>query len=276
MLKRADAEQSGPRSVPQRIADAIDYDIAAQGYGIGERLIETQLAEQYGTSRGSVREALRILATRGSVELASGRGGVVRGYSLDQIADAFAAAGMLMALAVRYIAQQRGAAVLARIGERADRLERMLERGFSPPLEFATTLGGFTAAIVVGSGNHYVRSQMSVILNRSVWRAMWEHPCDHLTFDRQREVLVSVRAIQAAMSGGDVDGAEREFRVFHQRHCDAVLTELARQRGERPPASPPLVRAGPTGDDPDRLESRLTQVEAAVEALRRQAADAVA
>ena len=122
---------------------------AAQGYGIGERLIETQLAEQYGTSRSSVREALRILAGRGSVELASGRGGVVRGYSLDQIADAFAAAGMLMALAVRYIAQQRGDAVLARIGERVDRLERMVARGFSPPLEFATTLGGFTAAIVV-------------------------------------------------------------------------------------------------------------------------------
>ena len=49
MLKRADAEQSGRRSVPQRIADAIDYDIAAQGYGIGERLIAEPGSEMYGS-----------------------------------------------------------------------------------------------------------------------------------------------------------------------------------------------------------------------------------
>ena len=82
MLKRADAEQSGRRSVPQRIADAIDYDIAAQGYGIGERLIETQLAEQYGASRSSVREALRILAARGSyATLPARKEGIIPGMA---------------------------------------------------------------------------------------------------------------------------------------------------------------------------------------------------
>ncbi|WP_162806419.1 GntR family transcriptional regulator [Sphingosinicella terrae] len=269
MLKRSDREPAvDGRSVPERIADAIDYAIAAQNYAIGDRLIEMQLAEQYDSSRGSVREALRILAQRGSVELISGRGGVVRGYSLDRLADAFAAAGMLIALGARYVARHRSVAVLARIGERVGRIEKMVVAGFSPPLEFATALGGFTATIVVGSENHYVRSQVSAILNRSVWRAMWEHPCDHLTYERQREELSDVQRIHALLKLGDGDGAERELRGFHQRHCDAVITELAHQRGERAPASPPLAAASPRGTEGDGIEARLARIEAEMALIR--------
>jgi DNA-binding GntR family transcriptional regulator len=271
MLKRSDsAKAEDPRSVPERIADRLDYDIAALRYAIGERLVELQLAEQYAASRGSVREALRILAARGSVELMPGRGGVVRGYSLDRLADAFAAAGMLIALGARYVARSRTVGVLARIGDRLERIERMVAAGYSPPLDFATALGGFTAAIVVGSENHYVRSQVSAILNRSVWRAMWEHPCDHLTYERQRDELENVRRIHAMMKAGDADGAERELRAFHQAHCDTVISELARQRGERAPASPPLLVGGRSAPPPAALEMRMGKVEAEIASLRRE------
>ncbi|MGZ8350442.1 MAG: GntR family transcriptional regulator [Allosphingosinicella sp.] len=276
MAKRSESARRGdPRSVPERIADRIDYDIAAQSYAIGERLVEVQLAERYAASRGSVREALRLLAQRGSVELIAGRGGVVRGYSLDRLADAFAAAGMLVALGARYVARHRAVAVLGRIGERLERIDKMVAAGFSPPLDFATALGGFTAAIVAGSENLYVRSQVSAILNRSVWRAMWEHPCDHLTLERQREELEEVRRIFALLKAGDGDGAEREVRGFHQKHCDTVITELARQRGERPPVTPPLRLAAAGGNANGELEARVAKLEATCGGLKRATASAV-
>ena len=40
----------------------------------GERLIETKVAANLGVSRGPLREALKILAGQGLVEISSGRG----------------------------------------------------------------------------------------------------------------------------------------------------------------------------------------------------------
>ena len=131
--KQTGLDVKAPLSVPERIADAIDCDIAAQTLAIGERLVETQIAERLQASRGSVREALRLLASRGSVDLTPQRGAVVIGYSLDRMADVFAVSGMLLALAARYVAMHRHADSLRRIGERVARVEAMAEAGFSPP-----------------------------------------------------------------------------------------------------------------------------------------------
>lgn len=266
------------RTVPERIADALDYDIAAQSFAIGERLVEVQIAERFAVGRGSVREALRLLAQRGSVQLSPGRGAVVCGYSLDRLADVFAVAGMLIGLGARYVAHRRHVSSLAAIRERVARIEKMVSGGFSDPLDFATAVGGFTAAIVVESGNHDLRAQVSALLNRSVWRAMWEHPCDHLTLQRQRDELDSIRFACRRIEAGDMDGAELEVRAFHQRHCDMVIAELARQRGERPPMNPPLAaepRGAPAAAHAaDPVEQRLAGIEAELRALKTEVAEA--
>jgi DNA-binding GntR family transcriptional regulator len=272
--KQIGLDREARRSVPEWIADAIDYDIAAQTLVIGERLVEKQIAERLGASRGSVREALRLLASRGSVELTPQRGAVVTGYSLDRMADVFAVGGMLMALAARYVARHRNAGSLQRIGERVARVEAMSARGFSPPLDFATALGGVTAAVVVESGNPVIRAEVSAVFNRSVWRAMWEHPCDHLTIERQREESAFARRLLEAISDGDADRAEFELRQFQQRLADRVTIELARQRGERPPASPPLGLDSPQIGDQE-FDDRLARIEAKLDALCEPSASAM-
>ncbi len=272
--KQIGLDREARRSVPEWIADAIDYDIAAQTLVIGERLVEKQIAERLGASRGSVREALRLLASRGSVELTPQRGAVVTGYSLDRMADVFAVGGMLMALAARYVARHRNAGSLQRIGERVARVEAMTARGFSPPLDFATALGGVTAAVVVESGNPVIRAEVSAVFNRSVWRAMWEHPCDHLTIERQREEAAFARRLLEAIGDGDADRAEFELRQFQQRLADRVTIELARQRGERPPASAPLGLDSPQIGDQE-FDDRLARIEAKLDALCEPSASAM-
>jgi DNA-binding GntR family transcriptional regulator len=247
--------------VPERIADAIDYDIAAQLLARGERLVETQLSSRFGASRGSVREALRLLAQRGSVEIKASRGAVVTGYSLERLADVFAVGGMLIALGARYVARHRQQASLDRIAERVRRVESMTEAGFSPPLEFATAIGGVMAAIVVESGNPAIRAQVSAVLNRSVWRAMWEHPCDHLTLERQQQEAAALADALSQIESGNADAAEIVLRRFHQAHADQVVTVLARQRGEREPPPMPLSLAAiaPVRDVRlDRIEQQLS------------------
>lgn len=60
----------------ERIALEIVHDIVAQGLRTGDRLpLEAAMVQQYGVSRASLREALRLLEVQGLIRLKPGPGG---------------------------------------------------------------------------------------------------------------------------------------------------------------------------------------------------------
>ena len=65
----------------------------------GAKVPEKQLCERFGVSRTPVREALKVLAAEGQVELLPNRGARVRELSLEEVDGLFAVAGALEALA---------------------------------------------------------------------------------------------------------------------------------------------------------------------------------
>ena len=88
---------------------------------VGERLHEANLAAILEVSRTPIREAIKLLATEGLVDLLPGRGARVSGFSIEQVRELFEAiAGV-----------ERNASELAaeRITEREfEKLQRMHER----------------------------------------------------------------------------------------------------------------------------------------------------
>ena len=85
-LPLANAAQKGlPRA--QQIAEALRSSIIAGRYEPGERLIETALSTELGTSRGPVREALRLLENEGLVMSFPYRGAVVLGVSDEEVQE---------------------------------------------------------------------------------------------------------------------------------------------------------------------------------------------
>ena len=79
----SDAKKGLPRA--QQIAETLRSSIIAGRYEPGERLIETALSSELGTSRGPVREALRQLENEGLVMSLPYRGAVVLGVSDDEV-----------------------------------------------------------------------------------------------------------------------------------------------------------------------------------------------
>jgi DNA-binding GntR family transcriptional regulator len=80
----AGAPQKGlPRA--QQIAETLRSSIIAGRYEPGERLIETALSSELGSSRGPVREALRQLENEGLVMSLPYRGAVVLGVSDEEV-----------------------------------------------------------------------------------------------------------------------------------------------------------------------------------------------
>ena len=75
-------------------------------YPPGERLTEDRLAADFGVSRNPVREALRIVANEGFVEMVPRRGAFVATPDESTIADMFAVRERLETLAARLAAER--------------------------------------------------------------------------------------------------------------------------------------------------------------------------
>jgi len=63
--------------------------VISGAYGAGERLTEVQLAQDLGTSRTPVREAMRLLVAEGFLYFRPNHGTFVRAWSADEIRDIF-------------------------------------------------------------------------------------------------------------------------------------------------------------------------------------------
>jgi DNA-binding FadR family transcriptional regulator len=69
-------ESRRSQKTSERVALDIVHDIVAQGLRVGARLpLEAAMIEQYGVSRASLREALRLLEVQGLIHLKPGPGG---------------------------------------------------------------------------------------------------------------------------------------------------------------------------------------------------------
>jgi DNA-binding GntR family transcriptional regulator len=93
----------------------------------GSRIVETQVAREFGTSQAPVREALRALATLGVVEIKPHQGARVRAPSGKELIDAIRVRTELEALGARAAAE---AATPADIDELRRQMEEMLDPAY--------------------------------------------------------------------------------------------------------------------------------------------------
>jgi DNA-binding GntR family transcriptional regulator len=75
------------RPAPEVVRDGIRESILGGQFTEGMQLRQDQLAEQYGTSRIPVREALRQLEAEGLVRIEPNRGAIVTTISLDEVLE---------------------------------------------------------------------------------------------------------------------------------------------------------------------------------------------
>lgn len=75
------------RSAPEMVRDGLRDQIMGGIIGEGTQLRQDQLAEQFGTSRIPVREALRQLEAEGLVRIEPNKGAIVTSLSIDDVLE---------------------------------------------------------------------------------------------------------------------------------------------------------------------------------------------
>lgn len=194
---------------------------------------EADLLEEFGVSRPSLREAIRILETEGLLRIRRGKigGAIVKRPTPESAAyhlaltlqsnrttleDLAAARSMLEPLCVGLIAGLPKASrikVTKQLSDLVDENERSLGESYN----FTSTALSFHAAAVALCDNSTITILTSAL--HAVWSSQERQWAEHATAEGgypnsryQRDVLKAHRRIIEFIAEGDVDGATRAMR----------------------------------------------------------------
>lgn len=214
-----------PRKVSAQIADQIRSSILTGTFSPGEKLQpERELAELFGVSRPSVREALNILASAGLVESHQGGGTIVRslvemssGSPLSELIkcereralDVIEVRKGMEAYTAYYAAERALPEDLRKLEKIITEMEKNLASE-KPSLEldaqFHITVAQATHNVV---WLHLMQSIFDAMqeFQRGVWRAVY------LTREDHRALYIQHRAVFEAISGRAPESARSEMLV---------------------------------------------------------------
>lgn len=112
MAKQQPLQTLHRRSLESRAADELRAAIISRGYAPGTRLVEAQLSEMMGISRGTVRSALQKLHTEGLIAQRPYSSWEVTGLSSADAWELFTLRGALEGLAAELVAEAIGSGQL--------------------------------------------------------------------------------------------------------------------------------------------------------------------
>jgi DNA-binding GntR family transcriptional regulator len=209
------------------VYEELRRDILAGRLKPGSKLPFAALAEKYGCSMGSVREALQRLAEQGLVESIAQQGFRVVSVSVDDLIDLTAARCEIEALALQYaiadgdVAWEGSAVAALHILERIPQFDS--EDPSRQSDEWAAAHDNFHLALLSGCKNRRILATAIALRDAAELYRRWSAPLH----DRHRDVSGEHRAMLDAAVGRRADEATEVLRAHIQRTTDKLLPALA-------------------------------------------------
>jgi DNA-binding GntR family transcriptional regulator len=200
----------------ERVRRGLADDIASGAIAEGAALDEQQIAQRFDASRTPVREALRMLAAEGLVDMRPRRGAVVSTLSIERITEMFELAAEIEAMCVRLATYRMNALERAQI-------QRIHIESEDPVIRsnvdaYATYNLAFHEAIYRATHNSFMAEQaLSLRARMAAFRRAQ-------LFDRGRPTHSRAEhgAIVEAIMMGDGDEAARRMRA-HMLHAASAM-----------------------------------------------------
>ncbi|MEM7016871.1 MAG: GntR family transcriptional regulator [Pseudomonadota bacterium] len=115
-------------SLPEQIAEHIAQAIIFEQYEPDTRLKEVELAAQFEVSRAPVREALRILESRGLIKILPQKGAQVTHLTADDVVDLFEIRAALLGLVIRRMTAPLSSEFLENFDRLVEQMEGLTKR----------------------------------------------------------------------------------------------------------------------------------------------------
>jgi len=188
----------------------------------GAKLVEAELAERLGTSRGPIREAMRELAREGLVVELPRRGSVVSTLTARDLVEVYGVREALEAAAAKTVVERADADALAQLERHLD----AFESGTGDYLANSVHDLAFHRALVALAGN----GRMTAINERMLTQtAHLLRVAARATPTLQTTIRPSAhRDIVAALAAGDADAARGAIEAHYRYAEERLFPSLAR------------------------------------------------
>jgi DNA-binding GntR family transcriptional regulator len=208
-------------SVVDVVTDWILKGIHEGRYAPGQRLVEAEITQELGVSRGPLREAFRRLAADGILEIQAHRGAAVRRHSRTELAELFRVREVLEGLAARLAAERIDA---PGVREKVLSMLKHIHKA-GPHFDVEDHMEDneiFHRTIFELSGNRFLQRVMTP-LQMPTYRAAFFRL---LKSANQKRSLDQHIAIVEAIIAGKPDRAEAAMRK-HVRETEALSRKLS-------------------------------------------------
>ncbi len=196
-------ETDTPTSAADAVFHGIVQGLALQKFVPGQRLVEVDLAAQFGVSRNSVREALQRLAAQGLVDLHRNKGAAIRALSPQETLEVLDVAERMTGLLARSAAR--------RIAAGAD--------GAQDPDAFAHARRAFYRALLDTSASRELRRLLPTIHMPIVY-------AQHRPAALQQMRMRDYRAMCEAILAGDEAAADAAGMAHVRNVREAIVQAL--------------------------------------------------
>lgn len=218
--KPSPAEPIARRTLHDEVAGRLRTMIVEGELPAGGRIPERSLCERFGISRTPLREALKVLATEGLIELLPNRGAVVSRLSAEGLREAFEVMGALEALGGELACSKISEADLKAIRRRH---ERMLEHYRKGRLnEYFTENQAIHEALLTAADNR-VLAALSERLRGQIARARF---AANLSPTRWRQAVEEHEEMMQALDTRDGEELGRILKRHLHNKCETVLEVL--------------------------------------------------
>ncbi|MEV5836893.1 GntR family transcriptional regulator [Nocardia sp. NPDC052112] len=182
----------------------------------GQRLVEAELVEQFGVTRGSVRAAIDELVAEGLIERIHNRGARVRRVTKQQAVEILECRRALEGLIAAKAAENASPADVERLRRYADQLTAAVRE--SAPLKYSE-LNHEVHAVLAEIAGQSTASDLIGRLNTQVVRFQFQLS---LRPGRPQTSLAEHLAVIDAVIAHDPAGAEQAMRA----HLDSVIAAV--------------------------------------------------
>lgn len=222
-------------STADKLAEALAEAIFSGEFEPGVRLDEQQLAQRFSVSRTPVREALRLLATSGLLEIRPRRGAFVTQVSPAELEELFVAMGELEATCARLAALSMAPTERRRLEALHERMGHLAQVGDATAFAEANQI--FHTMIYAGARNA-VLEEMTAALRRRL--APFRHAQFYLE-GRPARSHAEHQVVVSAILHGDAAAAHAAM-LRHVTLVEASFEELAARRWRAAGDMPPPAR----------------------------------
>jgi DNA-binding GntR family transcriptional regulator len=203
-----------------RLVEALREKILEGQLAEGEKVREQALTEEFGVSRTPLREAMKMLAAEGLIELIPNRGAIVSRQSEAELAEAFPVLAALERLGGECAARNATDQQIAEVEEMTRRLRRTVEA--ADRIAYFRLNHEIHAAILAAAGNQTLLHTHSMVAMR-IYRARYQA---NLARSRWETALAEHEEIARVLRARD---AARLGQLLHD-HMIATLASVTALR----------------------------------------------